>query len=186
MKYPLQRREIQVGDLIVINGPIGDHGITIMAERNGLSFSRGLKSDCAPLAKMIGEVLKAFPASVKFMRDATRGGVASVLNEIVDNRPFAAKIVEKQLPIRREVKGVCEILGIDPLYAANEGKVIMVVKKEDTLPIIEILKQSPTGKRAAVIGEIVSPYSGMVFVETLIRGRRILPLLLEDQLPRIC
>lgn len=186
LEYPVQRREIRPGDMIVINGTIGDHGITVMAERNGLSFSRGLESDCAPLAEMIGEVLKAYPSSVKFMRDATRGGIVSVLNEMVGSQPYAARLIEKQLPLKKEVKGVCDILGIDPLYAANEGKVVMVVKKRDVLPIVDILRHHPFGKRATVIGEIVSDYPGMVYVETLVRGRRILPLPREEQLPRIC
>jgi hydrogenase expression/formation protein HypE len=186
LEVPIQRKKIEPGDRILINGTIGDHGISIMARRTGLSFSQGLKSDCAPLNHMIGEVIKRFPDSIKFMRDPTRGGVASVLNEIVQNQPFAAVLTEECFPLKREVVGVCEILGIDPLYAANEGKVVMVVEQTKADQITDLLRQHPEGKDAAIIGEIVNQHKGVVYVETPIRGRRMLPLLLEDQLPRIC
>ncbi|MCK4835343.1 MAG: hydrogenase expression/formation protein HypE, partial [Candidatus Aminicenantes bacterium] len=186
LEYPVQRKVIKPGDQIIISGSIGDHGISIMAQRSGLSFSQGLQSDCAPLNQMIGRVLKKFPDSIKFMRDATRGGVASVLNEIVHNKSFAAVLVEERFPLKDAVKGVCEILGIDPLYAANEGKVVMVVEKKAANQILHILKQCREGKNAAIIGEIVGQYKGVVYVETQIQGKRMLPLLLEEQLPRIC
>ncbi len=186
MEYPLQRKEIEAGDLIIVNGTIGDHGISVMAERNGLSFSRGLMSDTAPLNHLISAVVKVLPESIKFMRDATRGGVASVLNEVVQDKSFAAKLVEDDLPIRDEVRGVCDILGIDPLYAANEGKVIMIVKREDGQRIVEIMRGIREGKETKIIGEITDQYPGKVFIQTSLGGKRLLPLLIEDQLPRIC
>jgi hydrogenase expression/formation protein HypE len=186
MEAPVQRQAVEDGDLIIINGTIGDHGISVLAERNGLSFSKGLLSDCAPLNHLIDAVMKAFPGSIKFMRDATRGGVASVLNEVVQETVFSAKLVEDDLPVKDEVRGVCDILGIDPLYAANEGKVLMVVRKQDGPAILEIMKGIKEGIGAAVIGEITSQYPGKVFVETGIGGKRILSLLIEEQLPRIC
>lgn len=182
----VQRRDIEEGDQIVVNGTIGDHGISVMAERNGLSFSKGLVSDCAPLNHLIGAVMDGCPGGIKFMRDATRGGAASVLNEVVHNSPFSAKLIENDLPIREEVHGVCDILGIDPLYAANEGKVIMIVKKSEGEKVLEIMKNIKEGKEAAIIGEITSQYPGKVFVETGIGGKRMLALLIEEQLPRIC
>jgi hydrogenase expression/formation protein HypE len=182
----VQRRDIEPGDAIIVSGTIGDHGMAIMALRNSLSFSRGLASDCAPLNRMIRAVTAAFPDSVKFMRDPTRGGVASVLNEIVKDRPISAKLTEVTLPVRDEVRGVCGILGIDPLYAANEGKVILIVRKSDAEGIVNILKQTPEGRDAAIIGEINREFPGKAYIQTTVGGRRIIPLLTEEQLPRIC
>jgi hydrogenase expression/formation protein HypE len=186
MEHPIARKEITPGDQIIINGSIGDHGISVMARRSGLSFSKGLISDCAPLNGLIDDVLGEFPDQVKFMRDATRGGVASVLNEIVRKKMFGAVLFEERLPLKEEVVGVCDILGIDPLYAANEGKVIMIVDRESSAGILARMRKNRFGKNAAVIGEIIDQYRGMVYVETHVRGKRMLPLLIEDQLPRIC
>ncbi len=180
------RREITPGDAIIVNGSIGDHGIAVMAARNNFSFTHGLVSDCAPLYGMISAVRGAFPEAVKFMRDATRGGVASVLNEIVKNRPWGAILKEKSLPVKGEVQAVCDLLGIDPLYAANEGKVVCVVEESHADDIVRILRATEEGADAAVIGRIESGFSGKVVVETAIGGKRMLPLLAEEQLPRIC
>jgi hydrogenase expression/formation protein HypE len=122
LPYGLQRREIAPGDAIIVSGHIGDHGVSVMAERNKLTFTKGLVSDCRPLNGLIQRVVKEFPSSIKFMRDPTRGGVASVLNEIVKDRNFSARLFEEELPVKDEVRGVCEILGIEPLYVANEGR----------------------------------------------------------------
>jgi hydrogenase expression/formation protein HypE len=188
LEFPVsvQRKDIAEGDLIIINGTIGDHGISVMAERNGLSFSKGLLSDCAPLNHLIAAVMEQIPDGIKFMRDATRGGVASVLNEVVQKTSYSAKLVEENLPIKDEVSGVCDILGIDPLYAANEGKVLMIVRKKDGGKILEIMKNIKEGKEAAIIGEMTGQYPGKVFVQTAIGGKRMLSLLIEEQLPRIC
>lgn len=180
------RAEIAPGDRIVISGTIGDHGMAVMALRNNLSFSKGLQSDCAHLNHMIRAAIDAFPHSVKFMRDPTRGGVASVLNEIVNRKALSARLDEESLPVRDEVKGVCGILGIDALYAANEGKVVMIVKAEDAEGVVSILRKTPEGKNAAIIGDIDTEFPGKAYLETAIGGRRILPLLTEEQLPRIC
>ena len=183
---PLQRAPVLIGDRILINGSIGDHGIAIMALRNGLSFSAGLKSDCAPLFSLIRGVTAAFPDSIRFMRDATRGGVAAVLNEITAGNDFGIRLLEKDLPLREEVTGVCDLLGIDPLYSANEGKVIMVTRPEVADDIVACMRDFPEGKEANVIGEVVGEFGGQVYVETAVRGKRLLPLLIEEQLPRIC
>ncbi len=180
------RDEIKVGDKIIVNGTIGDHGMTIMAERNKLAFSSALASDCAPLNHLIKKVIEKYPDEVRFIRDATRGGVASVLNEIVLDKDFSAKLIEKDLPIRDETASICDILGIDPLYSANEGKLIMIVDGNYADKIISLMQQTKEGKEATIIGEITDEFKSRVYVETLIKGRRMVPLLLEDQLPRIC
>jgi len=130
--------------------------------------------------------MQQFPADIRFVRDATRGGVVSVLNEIVKNRPFCARIKEEDLPVKEEVVGVCELLGVDPLYAANEGKIILVVREEKAAAIVQAMRKIKTGKEACIIGEISAEFKGKVFVETLIKGKRMLQLGLEEQLPRIC
>lgn len=183
---PLQRRPIELGDKIVVNGSLGDHGIAVMAERNGLSFTEGLESDCAPLNRLLEPLLEKFPHGIKFIRDATRGGAISVLNEIVQGQNYSARLFEEHLPVREEVRGVCEILGIDPLYAANEGKVVMVVKADKAGAVVEAMRELELGRHACVIGEITGDYEGVVFLKTEVGGRRILPLLAEEQLPRIC
>lgn len=182
----VERRPIEGGDAVIINGYIGDHGIAVMAERNRLSFSRGLVSDCAPLNHLIGRVSRDFPGSIKFMRDPTRGGVASVLNEVVKGREFGIKLVEGALPIHGEVRGVSEMLGIDPLYAANEGKVLMIVGRAEAEKIVKVMKEVPEGAYSRIIGEVGPDHPGKAYLETAIGGRRILPLLTEEQLPRIC
>jgi len=182
----VQRREILSGDKLIVTGEIGNHGIAIMSLRNNLSFPEKLLSDCAPMNHLIKNVTDFFPESIKFMRDPTRGGVASVLNEIVLEQKFGAKLYEKLLPIKDEVNGVCDILGLDPLYSANEGKVLLIVKNEDAENILQKIRETTEGRDAAIIGEITEEYAGKAYVETAIGGNRIIPLLIEEQLPRIC
>ncbi len=182
----IQRRAIVPGDRIIVSGTIGDHGMAIMALRNGLSFSRGLQSDCAHLNHMISKITDNYPESVKFMRDPTRGGIASVLNEIVKGKEYSAMLSEDALPIREEVRGVCGILGIEALYAANEGKVVIIAGKGDAEAVVNVMRSTPEGRDATVIGEITTAFPGKAYIETAIGGRRILPLLTEEQLPRIC
>jgi hydrogenase expression/formation protein HypE len=183
----VQRREICAGDKIIINGTIGDHGIAIMALRNNLSFTKGLESDCASLNHLIKKVITDFPGSIKFMRDPTRGGVASVLNEIVKNMPFGAGLfAEDQLPIKEEVRAVSGILGIDPLYSANEGKVIIIAGNDDADNIVKTMRGTKEGKDASIIGEITGEFPGKVYTKTAVGSKRLLPLLTEEQLPRIC
>lgn len=182
----VQRREIIIGDRVIINGSIGDHGIAVISKRNNLTFSKGLASDCAPLNHMIQRVIQNHPADIKFMRDPTRGGVASVLNELVKGKKFSIMLHENQLPIKEEVMGVCNLLGLDPLYAANEGKVLIISEKKSAEDIVTIMRETREGKDACIIGEITEEYPGKVFMETIIGGSRILPLLIDEQLPRIC
>ncbi|MFA5518671.1 MAG: hydrogenase expression/formation protein HypE [Spirochaetota bacterium] len=180
------RKDIKEGDKIIVSGTVGDHGITIMSLRNDLKFSSNLKSDCASLNDMIGTISTKYQSSIKFIRDATRGGIASVLNEICDNKKFSASIDEDAVPVQNEVKGICDLLGLDPLYIANEGKIIIVADEKDANHIVEELKKHHLGINAAVIGTIDNAYPGKVYLNTFIGGKRFLPLLIEEQLPRIC
>lgn len=181
-----QRRPILPGDKIITNGTLGDHGAAIMASRNGLSFSTGLVSDCAALNGLIKAVTDVFPESVKFIRDATRGGAASVLSEIVQGESFGVRLYEEMIPVKNEVKGLCSILGLDPLYTANEGKALFIVNGDEAQRIVEVIRTQEHGADAAVIGEISEEFPGRAFIETEIGGTRMLYLQIEEQLPRIC
>lgn len=182
----VQRRPIQAGDRIIVSGNIGDHGITIMSLRNDLPFSSSLQSDCTNLNGMIAAVTEKYPDGIKFMRDATRGGLASILNEITDGTEFSAGIIEDSVPVTAEVKGVCALLGLDPLYVANEGKICIIASAADADGITETLRADERGRNASIIGTIDALYPGKAYIETYIGGRRLLPLLIEEQLPRIC
>ncbi len=185
-KNRLLRDEIKTGDKIIVSGTLGDHGITIMSLRNELKFSGDLKSDCASLNSMIEKISLKHGNGIKFIRDATRGGLASVLNEITLDKPFSACIEEEAVPVKDEVRGICDLLGLDPLYVANEGKIVIVAEKDAAEGIVNELRRDKSGREAAVIGEIDAAYPGKVYVKTYIGGKRLLPLLIEEQLPRIC
>jgi len=185
-KNRLLRDEIKTGDKIIVSGTLGDHGITIMSLRNELKFSGDLKSDCASLNSMIEKISLKHGNGIKFIRDATRGGLASVLNEITLDKPFSACIEEEAVPVKDEVRGICDLLGLDPLYVANEGKIVIVAEKDAAEGIVNELRTDKSGREAAVIGEIDAAYPGKVYVKTYIGGKRLLPLLIEEQLPRIC
>ncbi len=177
--------QIKPGDKIIINGPIAKHGMTIMAARNFGSFKTDIISDCANLNHLINDVLNS-GAKVKFMRDATRGGLATVLCEIAQNRKLSVETHEESVPIDENVRGMCELLGFDPFYVANEGKVVMVVDAADAEKAVEEMKKSSLGKEAAVIGEITSEHPGKAVLKTSIGGKRIMDMLSGEQLPRIC
>ena len=178
-------KNIRVGDKIIINGSIGDHGMTIMAARNELNISSNIQSDCACLNGIIQDVLNAC-CQIKFMRDATRGGIGTVLAELVRGKNFGLQLWEDKLVINENVRGICELLGFDPLYVANEGKVIMVVASDDAEKVLTLLQQHPLGKYASIIGEITSDHVGTAWLETIIGGKRIIDMLSGQQLPRIC
>ena len=177
-------QNILPGDLILINGTIGDHGIAVMNAREAFQFKASIESDCACLNRLIGEVLEK--ASVKFMRDPTRGGVATVLNELADKIQLGIEIDESALPVNKAVKAMCEVLGFDPLHVANEGKVILVVGAADGDKILEILRNNPLGSQSAIIGRVVEDHPGKVVLKNETGGRRIVDSLSGDQLPRIC
>ena len=176
---------IEVGDRVIVSGTLGDHGITILTEREELNFEVNIESDCNSLHSLISDTLKAHP-KVKFIRDVTRGGLATILNEIIQGKDMSILLQESSIPVREEVVVVCEILGLDPLYIANEGKIILMVSKEDANEVIKTLKNNPLGKNAEVIGEVVSDDKEKVYLKTEINGTRILDILEEEIIPRIC
>ena len=176
---------IEPGDKIIVNGSIGDHGIAILAARESLSFQADIKSDCASLNNLIDTCLSVSP-NIKFMRDATRGGIATVLCELAENKKLGIDINETEIPLKDIVKGTCEIFGFDPLYLANEGKVIMVVAANEAENILETMRRHPLGKEASIVGEIVEGHPTKVLMQTEIGGRRIIDMLAGEMLPRIC
>ncbi|MDB4582323.1 hydrogenase expression/formation protein HypE [Draconibacterium sp.] len=178
-------KNILSGDKILINGFIADHGIAVMSARNELKVYADVQSDCAPLNNLIAEVLTV-SENVRFMRDATRGGLATVLAEIVQNKNFGIHLNEEKIPVRESVRGMCEFFGFDPLYVANEGKVAIIVPANDAEIVLEIMRKNEFGREAQIIGEIVNDHPGKVVMQTQIGGKRIIDMLLGDQLPRIC
>ena len=178
-------KDIKVGDKIIVNGTIGDHGMSVMAARNELNINANIESDCACLNNMISDIMKE-GINIKFMRDATRGGIGTVLSELAKNREFGVYIKEDLLPLNEAVRGMCELLGFDPLYVANEGKIIMVVSNEDSDKVVEILRKNKYGKNSSIIGEIKDDFKGSAWLETVIGGKRIIDMLSGQQLPRIC
>jgi len=175
---------LQPGDVIIINGTIGDHGMAVMNARESFNFKTAVDSDCASLNHMIGDVLEH--SSVKFMRDPTRGGVATVLNELAEKINLGIEISESDVPVKKGVKAMCELLGFDPLHIANEGKVIMVADGHESQKILNRLKRDEYGKESTVIGRVVADHPGKVVLKNETGGRRIIDSLTGDQLPRIC
>ncbi len=173
------------GDRILVSGTIGDHGIAIMSVREGIEFETVLESDSAPLGTLTEAMLEAVP-SIRCMRDPTRGGVSSTLNELADASAVGVKITEARLPVRGEVRAACEMLGLDPLYVANEGKLIAVCPAGDADRLLVAMRSHPLGKNAAIIGEIVDEHAGMVVLKSLVGGERVVTMLAGEQLPRIC
>ncbi|ARN81183.1 hydrogenase expression/formation protein HypE [Methylocystis bryophila] len=175
----------QVGDAVLVNGVLGDHGATILCARGDMMLDAPIESDCACLHDMIARLLEAAPG-VRFMRDATRGGVATVLNEIAEASNIALEIEEAATPIRAEVKGFCEILGLDPLYLANEGKIVIIAPPEEVEAALGAMRHHPLGQDSCVIGRAVEGEPGRVVMRTILGGRRIVDMLVGEQLPRIC
>nr|WP_312291255.1 hydrogenase expression/formation protein HypE [Clostridium chromiireducens] len=173
------------GDVVIVNGTLGDHGITIMCERNGLGFDGDIKSDCASLNGLIESMLEVCP-SIHVLRDATRGGVASVLNEIAEASNVSIRLREKSIPVKNEILGVCEFLGLDPLYIANEGKLCVFVPEEYADEVLEIMKKHPLGTDSSIIGKVVESGNSKVYIDTVVGGQRIVDMPSGQQLPRIC
>jgi hydrogenase expression/formation protein HypE len=173
------------GDRILISGTVGDHGIAIMSVREGLEFETVLESDTAPLNGLTQAMLEACP-TIRCMRDPTRGGVSSALNELAAASGVGVRLTEAAIPIRPEVHAACEMLGLDPLYVANEGKLIAAVPPDDAGRVLEAMRRHPLGRDAAVIGEVVADHPGMVLLRSLVGGERVVTLLTGEQLPRIC
>ena len=173
------------GDKIIINGSIGDHGMSVMAARNELNIQTHIESDCACLNHIISDALNVSD-KIKFMRDATRGGLGTVISELVRDSNYGILLNEDQLTIHESVRGLCELLGFDPIYVANEGKVVMVVGSEDADMVLSTIKKSPYGKEASIIGEVSESHKGMAWLNTSVGGRRVIEMLSGQQLPRIC
>ncbi len=178
-------KNAKVGDAVLVSGTMGDHGVTILSMREGLTFEAPIQSDSAPLNGLV-EAMMAASQGIRVMRDPTRGGLATTLNEIALQSKVGIELVEDRIPLREGVEGACELLGLDPLYLANEGKLIAVVAPEDSEKVLACMKANPYGRDAAVIGRIVADNPGRVFMKTVIGGTRILDMLAGEQLPRIC
>ena len=174
------------GDLVLINGPIAQHGIAIMSVREGLAFETAVESDSAPLYDLVSGALAAAGEQVHVLRDPTRGGVSSTLNEIAGQAKVGIRLTESSIPINEEVRGACEILGLDPLYVANEGKCLLIVAPEAGETVLAALRRHPLGREAAIIGEVVADHPGRVVMRSRIGGQRIVDMLSGEQLPRIC
>jgi hydrogenase expression/formation protein HypE len=177
--------KILPGDKIIITGKIAEHGIAILSAREEFDFETTVKSDTAPLNHLIKNVLEKHP-DIHMMRDPTRGGVSSVLNEIAKKSNLGISIRETEIPIAQDIRAICEILGLDPLYIANEGKVIMFVPAEQADSVLQILQSDPLGEHAAIIGEVVDQHPARVVMKTTIGSNRIVDMLSGEQLPRIC
>lgn len=173
------------GDKIILSGTIADHGMTILTLREGLSFDAPVFSDTAPLNHMVRNMIAVCP-DIHVLRDPTRGGVATVLNEIADQSAAGFRIFEDRIPVKNEIAGICEFLGFDPLYVANEGKLIAVVGPAHADAVLAEIKKDPYGKDACIIGEVVADHPGQVVLETRIGGLRVVGMLAGGQLPRIC
>lgn len=177
---------IRPGDQIILSGPLARHGIAIMSLREGLEFETTINSDTRPLNNIVLSLLDNFGSDIRFLRDPTRGGVATVLNEIVAGAGFGVHINQTVIPVDEEVNGACEMLGLDPLYVANEGLFIAIVSPQIATACLDQLRQWEFGSQAAIIGQIVDDHAGQVIMTSGIGGRRVINMLAGEQLPRIC
>ena len=179
--------QAQPGDAILLNGSIGDHGMTIMTQREGLQFASPLESDCAPLNGLVADLLEALPAgSVRCLRDPTRGGLATALNELAARSQVGIEINEAALPVREPVRAACELLGLDPLYVANEGKLVALVAREAADAALTSLRAHRYGREATIVGRVTEAHAGRVVLRTALGARRLVDMLVGEQLPRIC
>ena len=173
------------GDKVLLSGSIGDHGIAILAQREGLEFESAIQSDSAALHTLVAEMLKV-TGDIRCMRDPTRGGLSSTLNEIAAQSRVGIELIERAIPIRDEVKGACELLGLDPLYVANEGKLVAIVEPSVAETVLAAMRRHPLGKDAQIIGTVTEKNPGLVVMRTPLGTTRIVDMLAGDQLPRIC
>lgn len=173
------------GDAVILSGAIGAHGVAIMSQREGLCFSFPLESDCAPLGGLVAEMLQA-DTRIHCMRDPTRGGLATTLNEIAGQSHVGIDVEEAAIPVPEAVKAACDLLGLDPLYVANEGKLVAVVAPEAVSAVLQVMRRHPYGAEATVIGHVSKDRAGQVVLHTTLGARRILDMLSGAQLPRIC
>ena len=175
----------KVGDVVIINGPIGSHGIAVLSEREGLKFETEIKSDTAPLSSLVADMLE-ISKDIHVLRDPTRGGLSTTLNEIALSSKVDVEMNEGDIPIQEEVRAACEILGYDPLYLANEGKVVAFVPSEVAPEVFKKMRKNKYGEESKIIGKVVRKSEGKVFLNTTIGGKRIVDMLTGEQLPRMC
>jgi len=176
----------QTGDKVILSGTMADHGATILCQREGLQIEGGFKSDSAPLNHMVDAMIKEGGESIHVLRDPTRGGVGTTLNELAGSSNVGIRIKEATLPVRDDVKGACELLGLDPLYLANEGKLLAFVAPEAAARVLAIMKRMEYGENSCIIGDLVADHQGQVVLETIIGSARMVDMLHGEPLPRIC
>ncbi|MFI5187700.1 MAG: hydrogenase expression/formation protein HypE [Chitinophagales bacterium] len=182
----IHHNRIEAGDIIIVSGNIATHGVAIMSVRKGLEFETSILSDTTALNHTTQKLFDHFGKQIKFLRDPTRGGVASVLNEIAELTRLGFKMDQREIPIDEQVEGACEMLGLDPLYVANEGIFLAIVKKEIAYEFLQTLNQDENGINARIIGEVVEEHPGKVILKSQIGGNRVVNYLTGEQLPRIC
>ena len=175
----------RVGDIIIINGPIGNHGIAVLSEREGLKFETDINSDAAPLSSLVADMLE-ISKDIHVLRDPTRGGLSTTLNEIALSSNVEIEIDEENIPVQEGVRAACEILGYDPLYMANEGKLVAFVSPEVAPEVLKKMRRNKYGKESKIIGRVTKKSEGKVYLRTTIGGKRIVDMLTGEQLPRIC
>jgi hydrogenase expression/formation protein HypE len=173
------------GDKIILSGNIGDHGIAVLSQREGLKFNTPIPSDCAPLNELVADMLKA-SQKIRCMRDPTRGGLATTLNDFAEKSNAGIRIEERKIPIAKAVLAACELLGLDPLYIANEGKLVAVVPAKDAEAVLAVMKKNMYGKNAIIIGEVTTEHPGHVVMKTALGASRIIDMPVGELLPRIC
>ncbi|MFQ5630994.1 MAG: hydrogenase expression/formation protein HypE [bacterium] len=184
--FEISSGNLQPGDMILLSGSIADHGMAILSQRENLSFDAPIASDTAALNSLVEEILKTGGGSVHALRDPTRGGLAATLSEFAEASKVTIRIKEASVPVNPSVAGACEILGFDPLYVANEGKLVAVIGSEKAQDVLETLKTHPLGTNAVIIGDVIDDMPGLVKMQTRIGGWRIVDMLVGEQLPRIC
>jgi hydrogenase expression/formation protein HypE len=184
--WPLGQGHVQPSDKILLSGPVGNHGVAIMLAREALDIEADIQSDTAPLHTLVADLLTAVGEGVHCLKDPTRGGIATSLNEIALSSEVAIALAETLVPIDPEVRGACEILGLDPLTIANEGKLLAIVAADRAEVALKTMQAHPLGQQATLIGEVRAEPPGMVFLQTELGGTRVLDMLVGDPLPRIC
>ena len=185
VKYPgLGPGNIREGDSVIVSGFVGDHGTAVMLARTGM-MQGDISSDCASLRELTESMFKA-SGKIRALRDPTRGGIATTLNEFIEGGSLGIELEEELIPVRPQVKAACDMLGLEPLYCANEGKLLAIVAPEDTQPTLEAMRRIPEGRDAALIGRVTGEHPGILTIKTALGGRRILQKLTGAQLPRIC
>ena len=177
--------EMKAGDVVLLSGPIGDHGAAVLSAREGLNLDSAILSDCAPVTE-VAQAILAGARRTSFLRDVTRGGLVTILNEAVGGAPLGLLLREQDIPVRPGVRSICELLGLDPFYLACEGRVAAVIDAESAPIVVEAVRRTPAGQDATIIGEATAEYAGEIVIETAFGTHRLVQMLSGEQLPRIC